>query len=153
MQDVVADDAGLLVAGVIGAAGRTIAIRWQSQFVAALGILGALAAPVLVDSGTSTLALGLHGDRTASRPSRSLWQRWGWLAIGAFLLTAPQLAFWAVDRDDLALPLAVLALYWCLFVVAAIGYELRVPTSSLRASSASVLLVNAGFTRRRSAGI
>jgi uncharacterized membrane protein len=43
------------------------------------------------------------------------------------------------------LPLTVLALYWCLFVVAAIGYELRVPTSALRASSASVLLLNAGL--------
>jgi uncharacterized membrane protein len=36
-------------------------------------------------------------------------------------------------------------LYWCLFVVAAIGYELRVPTSVLRVSSASVLLLNAGL--------
>ena len=56
-----------------------------------------------------------------------IWQRWGWLAIGAFLVSAPQLALWAVDRDELTLPLTVLALHWCLFVVAAIGYELRVP--------------------------
>ena len=74
-----------------------------------------------------------------------VWQRWGWLALGAFLISAPQLAFWVWDRDDLAVPLAVLALYWCLFVVAAIGYELRVPTSVLRVSSASVLLLNAGL--------
>jgi uncharacterized membrane protein len=75
-----------------------------------------------------------------------VWQRWGWLAIGAFVISAPQLAAWAVDEDRLALPLAVVGLNWCLFVVAAIGYELRVPTSALRASSASVLLVNAAFT-------
>jgi len=52
---------------------------------------------------------------------------------------------WAWDRDDLVLPLAVLAVYWCLLVAAAVGYELRVPTASLRASSASVLLANAGL--------
>ena len=133
------------MAGIIGAAGAAIAVRWQSQFVAALGILGALAAPVLVDSGTSTLALGFTVIALVSAVASLLWQRWGWLSIGAFLLTAPQVAFWAEDRDDLALPLSMLGLYWCLFVVAGIGYELRVPTSALRPSSASVLLVNAGF--------
>jgi uncharacterized membrane protein len=146
VQDVIATEPGLLVAGVIGAAGASIAVRWRSQFVAALGILGALAAPVLVDSGTSNVALAFMVIALVAAVAVLLWQRWGWLAIGAFLLTAPQLAFWAEDRDDLALPLSILALYWVLFVVAGIGYELRVPTSALRPSSASVLLVNAGFT-------
>ena len=146
VQDVVGAAAGLLVAGLIGASGTVIAIRWHSQVVAALGLLGALAAPVLVDSGTSSLALAFTAIALAATVAILIWQRWGWLAIGAFLLTAPQLAFWADDREGLLLPLIVLALYWCLFVVAAIGYELRVPTSALRVSSASVLLVNAGFT-------
>jgi uncharacterized membrane protein len=145
VQDVVGEEAGLLVAGIIGASGAVIAVRWQSQIVAALGLLGALAAPVLVDSGTSSLALAFTAIALVSTVAILIWQRWGWLAIGAFLLTAPQLAFWAEDREGLLLPLLVLALFWCVFVVAAIGYELRVPTSKLRASSASVLLVNAGF--------
>jgi len=51
-----------------------------------------------------------------------------------------------LERDDLSLPLPVLALYWGLFLVAGIGYELRVPTTELRASSASLLLVNAAVT-------
>ena len=146
VQDVVGAVGGLLVAGLIGASGAVIAIRWHSQVVAALGLLGALAAPVLVDSGTSSLALAFTAIALVATVAILIWQRWGWLAIGAFLLTAPQLAFWADDREGLLLPLIVLALYWCLFVVAAIGYELRVPTSALRVSSASVLLVSAGFT-------
>ena len=145
VQDVVAEEVGLLVAGVIGTSGALIAIRWRSQIVAALGLLGALAAPVLVNSGTSTLALAFTAIALVATVAILIWQRWGWLAIGAFLLTAPQLAFWAEDREGLLLPLLVLALYWCVFVIAAIGYELRVPTTSLRVSSASVLLVNAGF--------
>jgi uncharacterized membrane protein len=146
VQDVIGREAGLLVAGLIGVVGASIAIRWQSQFVAALGILGALAAPVLVSSDTSTLALAFMVIALIATVAVLVWQRWGWLAIGAFLISAPQLAAWAVDEDRLYLPLAVLGLNWCLFVVAAIGFELRVPTSALRASSASVLLVNAAFT-------
>jgi uncharacterized membrane protein len=146
VHDVIGEVAGLLVAVLIGGVGTTIAVRWESQFVGALGILGALAAPILVDAGTTTVALAFMVIALTSAVAVLLWQRWAWLGIGAFLLSAPQLAFWAIDRDDLALPLTVLALFWCMFVVAAIGYELRVPTSALRASSASLLLVNAALT-------
>jgi uncharacterized membrane protein len=145
-KDVVGPEAGLVVAAVIGAAGAAIAIRWSSQVVAAFALLGALAAPVLVDSGASTVALAFTSVALAATVAVLVWQRWGWLALGAFVLTAPQLASWAYDRDGLLLPLLVLALFWCAFVVAAIGYELRVPTSKLRVSSASVLLLNAAFT-------
>jgi uncharacterized membrane protein len=145
VQDVIGESVGLLVAALIGASGALIAVRWRSQMVAALGMLGALAAPVLVQSGTSSLALAFTALALAGTVAVLVWQRWGWLAIGAFVLTAPQLAFWADDRDGLLLPLLVLSLYWCAFVVAAIGYELRVPTSKLRVSSTSVLLLNAAF--------
>ena len=145
VKGVVAEEAGLLVAALVGAVGATIAVRWRSQFVAALALLGALASPVLVGGETSSLALAFMVVALVGTVAVLVWQRWGWLALGALLISAPQLAFWAWDRDDLVVPLTVLALYWCLFVVAAIGYELRVPTSALRASSASVLLLNAGL--------
>jgi uncharacterized membrane protein len=145
VKEVIAAEAGLLVAALVGAVGATIAVRWRSQFVAALAVLGALAAPVLVGDEPTGLSLAFMVVALVATVGVLLWQRWGWLALGAFLVGAPQLAFWAGDRDDLVLPLGVLALFWCLFVVAAIGYELRVPVSSLRVSSASVLLLNAAF--------
>jgi uncharacterized membrane protein len=144
VKGVIAEEPGLLVAAIVGASGAAIAVRWRSQFVAALAILGALAAPVLVGAGTSGLALAFMIVALVATVAVLLWQRWGWLALGAFLISAPQLAVWAWDTDALLLPLTMLALYWCLFVVAAIGYELRVPTAKLRVSSASVLLLNAG---------
>jgi uncharacterized membrane protein len=146
VKEVIAAEAGLLVAALVGAVGATIAVRWSSQFVAALAVLGALAAPVLVGDETTGLSLAFMIVALVSTVGVLLWQRWGWLALGAFLVSAPQLGFWAWDeRGDLGLPLAILALFWCLFVVAAIGYELRVPVASLRVSSASVLLLNAAF--------
>ena len=145
VQEVIGQEAGLLVAGVVGGAGAAIAVRWNSQFVAALALLGALAAPVLVGGETTGLSLAFMVVALVATVGALLWQRWGWLALGAFLVSAPQLVYWSWDRDDLLLPLAMLALYWCLFVVAAIGYELRVPVSTLRVSSASVLLLNAAL--------
>lgn len=145
VKDVVGEGPGLLVAALVGGVGAAIAVRWHSQFVAALAVLGALAAPILVGGETSGSALAFMVVALVSTVAVLLWQRWGWLALGAFVISAPQLAFWAWDRDDLILPLAVLALFWGLFVTAGIGYELRVPTTSLRASSASVLLLDAAF--------
>ena len=145
VQEVIGQEAGLLVAGVVGVAGAAIAVRWSSQLVAALALLGALAAPVLVGGETTGVSLAFMIVALVATVGALLWQRWGWLALGAFLVSAPQLAYWSWDRDDLLLPLAMLALYWCLFVVAAIGYELRVPVSKLRVSSASVLLLNAAL--------
>lgn len=145
VKDVVGQAPGLLVAALVGAVGAAIAIRWHSQFVAALAVLGALAAPVLVGGETSGIALAFMVVALVSTVAVLLWQRWGWLALGAFVISAPQLAFWAWDRDDLVLPLTVLALFWGLFIAAGIGYELRVPTTSLRVSSASVLLLDAAF--------
>lgn len=144
VKDVIAPEAGLLVAALVGAVGATIAVRWRSQFVAALAVLGALAAPVLVAAGsTSGVSLAFMVVALTATVGVLVWQRWSWLALGAFVVSVPQLASWAWGRDGLALQLAVLTLFWCLFVVAAIGYELRVPVSSLRVSSASVLLLNA----------
>ncbi len=61
------------------------------------------------------------------------------------MLSAPQLVVWLESTydDGLALPLTVLVLFWAVYVVAAIGYELRVPVETLRASSAMLLLADA----------
>ncbi len=134
VKGVVAEEVGLLVAADRRCR-RDHRGRWRSQFVAALGFLGALASPVLVGGETTSLALAFMIIALVTTVAVLVWQRWGWLALGALLISAPQLAFWAWDRDDLVVPLTVLALYWCLFVVAAIGYELRVPTSALTVSS------------------
>jgi hypothetical protein len=77
-----------------------------------------------------------------------LWQRWSWLAALAYVLSAPQAAFWilAERHAHLGLALLVTAAFWLLYAVAALGYELRVPTASLRPASASLLFVNASLT-------
>jgi uncharacterized membrane protein len=145
LYDLVSPAVGLACAGLIGVLGTAIAIRWRTELVGAIGILGALASPILVQAETSGTTLAFMAIALVSAVGVLLWQRWDWLAAGAFVLSAPQLAVWLEDtyEDQLGLALGVLALFWALYVVAAIGYELRVPVATLRASSAMLLLANA----------
>ncbi len=158
---------GLACAGLVGLAGVAIAVRWQSTIVAAVGILGALLAPALVDAGTSGLSLAFMAIALAAAVCVLLWQRWNWLSLGAFSVSAPQLMAWMGDNysDRLFLTFAILAAFWALYVVAAIGYELRIrspeelPVASWLLLLANVALVaGAGYfaleqTGHRSAAI
>ena len=139
---------GLVLAGLIGIAATAIAVRWDSRVVAAIGIVGALLAPVLVDAGRGTTSLAFMAPALISAVAVVVWRKWSWLAVAAYVVSAPQLASWlASERSQhLGLSLAVLAVFWALFVVAALGYELRVPTTALRLSSASLLFLNAAAT-------
>ncbi len=137
--------AGVLAAALVGAAGAAIAVRWDSQVVGGIGILGALLAPVLVDAGSTTGALVFMAIALTAAVAVLVWRRWPWLATGAFVVSAPQLAAW-IDGDRPPAPvLAVLVLYWALFLAAALAYELRFPTDGLRTSSALLLLADVLF--------
>ncbi len=136
---------GLALAALIGATATAIAVRWNSRVVAGLGIVGALASPVLVEADASNLTVAFMGMALLSAAGVLIWQRWDWLATAAFLVSAPQLLLWVEDtyRDRLGLALGVGLLFWGIYVVAATGYELRVPTAVLRPSSGLLLLGNA----------
>jgi uncharacterized membrane protein len=136
--------AGLMLAGLIGAAAAAIAVRWDSQVVAGIGLVGALLAPILVDAGTSSASLAFMTIALVATVAVLLWRRWGWLASIAFVVTAPQAAAWIWDERNahLGLSLVVVVAFWALYVVAALGYELRAPTDGLRVSSAILVFAN-----------
>ena len=139
---------GLVLAALIGFAATAVAVRWDSVVVAAIGIVGALLAPVLVDAGTSTASLAFMVLALGSAVGVLIWRRWSWLAVAAYAISLPQAARW-VDGErhgHLGLALVVMGAFWALYVVAALGYELRVPTAGLRVSSASLLFANAAVT-------
>lgn len=129
-----------LAAGALGAA---LAVRWEARGIGALGVIGALLAPVLAgaQSEGSTLALlwlaGLSGVAVL------VWQRWNWLALAVFLVSLPQWLWWVEDSASDAGALLVLAAFGALNVAAAVGFELRVPATRLRPSSALLLTLNA----------
>ena len=148
LYDLVDPALGLGVALLVGATATAIAVRWDSRELAGIGIVGALLSPVLVDAGTSGIALAFLAIALVSATGVLLWKRWDWLAAAAFVTSAPQLVAWLADSydDSLALALVVLSAFWVLYAVAALGYELRDRTESLRFSSASLLLADAILT-------
>jgi uncharacterized membrane protein len=145
IYDLIPVEVGLAGAGLVGIVGVAIAVRWKSMVVAAIGILGALLAPVLVGTGTSDLSLAFMAIALTAAVGVLLWQRWNELSLGAFLISAPQLLVWFVDSYDerLLVSLGVLVGFWALYVVAAIGYELRPRTpDELPVASWFLLLAN-----------
>jgi uncharacterized membrane protein len=146
---------GLEAAALIGVIGVFIAVRWSSMLVAGMGILGALAAPMLVGTPTDGGSIAFVAVALAASVGVLLWQRWNWLALGAFAVSAPQLIEWVwlnkSDEPSLLL-LAVLVGFWVLYVASAFGYELRsrakeaLPAASwLLLLASSTLVVGMGY--------
>jgi uncharacterized membrane protein len=133
---------GLACAAAVAAVGFALSVRWGAPVVAAIGSLGALAAPILVGVGTGGPGIAFVAVALAATVAILVWQRWDWLALGAFVVSAPQLLFWAAfdGRDHLVLGIAVLAGFWILYAGAALGYELRRRRQELPAASWLLLL-------------
>ena len=134
---------GLVLAFVVGALATAIAVRWEARVVAALGIVGCLLAPVLVGSELDLGSMAFLLVAAAAAAAVLVWQRWNWLALAVFVICTPQWIVWLADKPSAGLTVAVLAMFGCVNAAAAIGFELRVPASRLRASSSFLLALNA----------
>lgn len=154
---------GLEAAALIGLVGVAVAVRWSSMLVGSVGILGALAAPLLVGTASEGGSIAFVAVALAAGVGVLLWQRWNWLALGAFAVSAPQLVAWigasgfvsleggTDPSQPVPLILAVLVGFWILYAAAAFGYELRsrgeerLPVSSwLLLLCSSVFVVGTG---------
>src|ERR1700710_179560 len=135
--DLISPVLGLEAAALIGAIGVAIAVRWSSTLVAGVGMLGALVAPMLVGTTGEGGSIAFVAVALAASVGVLLWQRWNWLSLAAFAVSAPQLISWiyqsgfitfegvAVPSESSLLVLAVLSGFWVLYAAAAFGYELR----------------------------
>lgn len=135
--DLISPVLGLEAAALIGVLGVFIAVRWSSMLVGSVGMLGALAAPMLVGTAHDGGSIAFVALALAASVGVLLWQRWNWLALGAFAVSAPQLLSWipangfnliegeVSPSEPTLLVLAVLVGFWVLYAAAAFGYELR----------------------------
>ena len=153
--DLISPVLGLEAAALVGVIGVAIAVRWSSMLVGSLGILGALAAPMLTGTTTDGGSIAFVAMALAAGVGVLLWQRWDWLALGAFAVSAPQLIAWVwanKTEEPTLLVLGVLVGFWLLYAAAAFGHELRnrdgesLPVSSwLLQLCSSLLVVGMGY--------
>jgi uncharacterized membrane protein len=145
-------EVGLIGAGLISALVVAIAVRWDAQITAALGITTAIAAPLLVDAPPTTgtiafLLLALAGSAFAIA-----FRGWPWLLQVAILASLPQPAMWAIDdhlvgdQQPAAVAIAILVAWWALLALPALLFELRANSTRLRMPTSSALFQIAGLS-------
>jgi uncharacterized membrane protein len=144
VYDLVGAPVGMLAALAVGATATWLAVRWRAQGIGALGIVGALAGPLLVGAPYETGTIALLLIATASATAVLVWQRWDWLAFASFGLTLPQWLWWLFDKEPApALVVAVIAGFGVLYAAAAAGFEVRMRAPRLRISATILLALNA----------
>jgi uncharacterized membrane protein len=130
----------LAVAFAFGALGAALAVRWDATPIGGLGILGALAAPLLtgaVDDAASLLFLAVA---EAAAVAVLTWRRWNWLRVAAVALVLAQLTGWVTSADPSPTRgFVVLALFGVLNLLAGTVYELRRGHGAATASAVIVL--------------
>jgi uncharacterized membrane protein len=135
--------AGLAAAVAIGAVAVALALRWDSRGIAALGIVGGLLAPVMLDAPSDLPTLMVLFVTAAAAGCVVVWRRWEWLALGAFAVTTPQWVYALFSFESRAVIVAVLVAFGVLGVAMAIGFDLRRSTDRLRTPSVFLLALNA----------
>ena len=131
------------LAGIVGAAAMVLAVRWRSQVIAALGIVGSLLAPVMVGAPTTGTTIALLFTITAASGAVLVWQRWDWLGVATLVIATPQWVSWLFETDSVPAMVAALCAFGAAGILVAVGFELRLPFARLRASSSLLLAGNA----------
>lgn len=107
----VAPSLALPLAMAVGALATLLSIRWNARVLAAIGLLGALASPLALVSTPGAESLVLLALAAGCSIVVAWRRRWGWLAVSAMLIAAPQWLQWLNDSSSSAAAVAVLVLF------------------------------------------
>jgi uncharacterized membrane protein len=145
LYDLISVELALGGAFLFGAIGAALAIRWDATPIAALGILGALAAPILTGATANAQSLLFLAVAYAAAVAVLVWRRWEWMRVAAVGLVLFQIGGWVLqDEPSVARGFLVLALFGAISVIAALGYEVRRPSETGAPTTHGLLILNAG---------
>jgi uncharacterized membrane protein len=115
----------LVGALLVGALATVLAIRWAGRAIGGLGLLGALLAGVMVGAPIDALTIAILALSAACAMSVVVWQRWGWLAVGTIMISAPQWVDWLAQGQTAPVDALVLAAFAALGLLGGVGMQLR----------------------------
>jgi len=125
--DLVPDALALPLAGVIAAAGTVVAVRWRSQVIAAIGLLGAALAPALqsLDSDLSWESAAFAVIVLAAAGAVSVPRRWHELLVAISLVVGVQVEWLAAGPAPVgAGTIAVAAAFALCLLAVSVGRQL-----------------------------
>jgi uncharacterized membrane protein len=134
---------GIFVAAVFAA---TTAVRHDSEIVAAFGLIAVLASPPVLGASPSLVTLLFVAATLVGTTGVALFRAWPWLPPLAFVLAAPQFAFYITGTPPVEEGLIAVAGFWLVNLVAAGGEEIRHSTDRLRTATVTLLLADAAVT-------
>ena len=147
LYDMVSKPVALIVAAAIAAIGVAVSLAWESEVVAAFGLIGAMIVPAtlvfqggLQEIGTAFVAVVFAGAAVVA-----VRQRWWTMLQIAALVSAPQAL--AQAHDALAPHAGIvtlMALFWLFYLGAALAFQFRLGPA-LAAAPASFLTGSALF--------
>src|SRR5262249_52035494 len=147
--DLVSDWSALILAALIAGIGTATALAWSSEFIAGLGLIGALVPPAAVGlqgrelsaAGTGFAALVFAGTAVVA-----VGREWQKLLVVGVAAALPQGAILIAQSSPTEWDVvAVSALLWLLFLGSAVALQRRFDSAKLAPLPSSLTLVSAVF--------
>ena len=151
MYDLVGHAAALAIASAIAALAVATALRWHSQMIAGIGLLGAMLAPaaVAVQDGLSATGVGFAAFMALATAIVAIRERWDVLLVAGAAASLPQafaLAMQPEYRGQAAAGVVALsAIFAGITVGSGIARQLRARWRELLPLPTSFLFVGASF--------
>jgi hypothetical protein len=134
-------EVALLAFLVVAIGTAQIALRANSQAVAAFGLIATTLAPPVLGASPNLATVTFLGIALVGTALISFGRSWPWLAFLAFIFTAPQASRWFLSEPNTALAVAGIGAFWAINALAAAGSSVaRVRPTVHRASAALVVL-------------
>jgi len=143
VYDLVPAPAGLALAALVACGTAALAVRWRSEVVGAIGITGALLAPVLAGAPSDLGTLAFLLVATLAGAAVVVRQDWDWLMVAVVGLPACQWLAWLVDGPAAGQIVGVLTIFGATNAVAALGLGLRERRPQVAALPALLVACNA----------
>jgi hypothetical protein len=138
-------EVALLAYLVVALGAVAIALRANSQAVAAFGLIATTLAPPVLGASPNLATVAFLGIALVGTALISFSRSWPWLAFLAFVFTAPQASRWFFSEPNTTLAVAGIGAFWAINALAAAGSALARIRPTVHRATASLLVLDASF--------
>jgi uncharacterized membrane protein len=136
-------EAALLAFFVLAVMTAAIALRANSQAVAAFGIVATTLAPPVLGASPGLATIAFLSAALVGTALISFGRSWPWLALIAFIATAPQAVQWFGQEPSTTLALAGVFAFWAINALAASGRAIVGDLRTIHRANVTLLALNA----------